>query len=403
MKILVIASLFPPHGVGGAEAVAERMSLGLAGRGHQVVVVTLAEPGGKMEIVEREGLQIIRIPLVNLYGNLDAPSKHPAVKIFWHVADVYNAVMGRKLEKLIRETAPDIICVHNLAGFSAAIYEAARRCGAPLVQVLHDHYFLCPFSICYRRGRNCATPCLPCRLVRFPHQRLTESASAVVGVSRFILEKVTGLGMFPGVPKAVIHNAREMTALAKAQTGSARIFGYLGALVPHKGVEQLIQAFQSFSGDGISLVIAGSGTPQYTDHLRYISGTAPIEFIGQSRPERFFQLIDVLIVPSLCAEAFSLVAAESCLAGVPVIAARRGGLPEVIEDGHNGILFDPESPGALVACIRKLIDEPNLFHRLQANTCRSAIPFGDIEGWLSKYEGILQSALAHHLCGERPR
>lgn len=393
MKILLLASLFPPDGLGGAELVAARMAQGMAARGHEVVVATLAAPG-KGEVVETAGIRVIRIALANLYGNLDAPSKSPATKVLWHIADIYNAAMGRKVEEVIRDTAPDIICAHNLAGFSVAVYEAARRCGKPLVQVLHDHYFLCPYSICYRRGRPCATPCLPCRLVRLPHRRLTASASAVVGVSRFILDKVTGQGMFPGVPTAVIHNAREMPALAKPQTGRAKVFGYLGALVPHKGVELLIRAFREIAG--ATLVVAGSGTSRYIEHLRHLSGPTPIELIGQTRPERFFPLIDVLIVPSLCPEAFPLVAVESCLAGAPVIAACRGGLPEVIKDGRNGLLFDPESPGALVACIRRLIDEPDLFHRLQANTYRSATPFGDIEGWLSKYEAILQSTLAHH-------
>ena len=395
MKILLVTSLFPPDGLGGAELVAARMAQGMAERGHQVVVATLAKPG-KGEIVEKEGIRIIRISLANLYGNLDAPSKSPVTKALWHIADIYNAAMGRKVEEVIRDTAPDVICTHNLAGFSVAVYEAARQCGTPLVQILHDHYFLCPYSICYRRGRPCATPCLPCRLVRLPHRRLTASASAVVGVSRFILEKVTSQGLFPGVPTAVIHNAREMPARVKSRTGSVLVFGYLGALVPHKGVELLIREFREIAGNGATLMVAGSGTSQYLEHLRHLSGPAPIEFIGQTRPEQFFSLIDVLIVPSLCPEALSLVAVESCLSGVPVIASRRGGIPEVIEDDSNGLLFDPESPGALVACMQRLIDEPAIFQRLQANTYRSATPFGDIEGWLSKYEAILQSTLAQH-------
>lgn len=393
MKVLVIASLFPPNGVGGAELVAERMAQGLAARGHDIVVVTLAPSGESTRIIKRDGIQVIFLPIANLYGILDAPSKHPAIKVCWHVADIYNAAMGRKVEELIRDTTPDILCVHNLAGFSVAIYEAARRCGTPLVQVLHDHYFLCPYSVCYRRGRPCATPCLPCRMVRLPHRRLTATAAAVVGVSRFILNKVTAHGMFPGVPTAVIHNARDLPALAKTRTGNARIFGYLGSLVPHKGIELLIRAFLEIASNGTSLVVAGNGTPQYLEHLRRISGTAPIEFIGHTRPERFFPLVDVVVIPSVCAEAFSLVAAESILSGVPVIAARRGGLPEVITDGGNGLLFNPDSSGELADCLQRVIDDPALFHALKANTRSSAIPFGDIEGWLSKYEAILQSTL----------
>lgn len=376
---------------------AERLAQGMAAQGHKVIVATLGPPGSGDEL-GGTGIQVIRLALTNLYWNLDASTKPAALKVLWHIGDIYNAAMGHKVESVIRDFSPDVVCAHNLAGFSAAVYLAARRRGVPLVQVLHDHYFICPYSTCYRRGRPCTSPCQPCRMVRLPHRYLTRHASAVVGVSRYILQKVTGQGMFHGVPATVIHNVREIALQGKQRpwSDSPRVFGYLGALVPHKGVELLVRAFKDTAAPGTTLLVAGMGDSRYVASLKRLAESAPVEFIGQAQPEHFLATLDVLIVPSLCHDSLPTTAIESCLSGVPVIASNRGGIPEIIQSGYNGLLFDPQTPGALAACIQQLCGDPVLFHRLKENTCRSAAAFGDLDGWLSQYGTVLESAIARH-------
>ena len=70
-------------------------------------------------------------------------------------------------------------------------------------------------------------------------------------------------------------------------------------------------------------------------------------------------------MPVIWEETFSLVIREALQAGLPVIAARRGALPEIIEDGRNGLLFEPEDADDLRRCLRRLLDEPGLLARLK--------------------------------------
>lgn len=396
MKLLIVSSLYPPYRVGGAEAVAEMMAQGMKQRGYSVSVLTLC-PGDREEIGEVDGIRVVRLPVANLYWNLDADKKPSWQKGLWHALDMYNGLMARKVRQRVADLAPDVVCVHNLPGFSVAIYDAVRQAGVPLVQILHDCYFLCPYSICYRNDKPCASPCRRCRLVRTPHQRTTRQASAVVGVSRFTLDKVTRQGLFAGVRQSVVHNVCPREAIPEAGTPSAaRTFGYIGTLAAHKGLELLIDAFAEASqSTPIQLVIAGSGEPAYVERLqRRASVCDAIRFLGRQPPAAFFPLIDALVVPSLCEEALSLAAQESCLAGRPVIASHRGGIPEIIHDRDNGLLFDPVHPSQLVESLQRLASDDVLFNALCQGARASAQRFGDVEGWLARYEAIFRQAIA---------
>lgn len=396
MKILLLAALYPPDAQGGAEIVAEQMARGLASRGHEVSVLTLS-PSGVEEESTANGVRIIRTPLINLYRNLDAASKPVWMKRLWHAVDIYNAAMGRQIARIIRQLAPDLVCAHNLPGFSVSALVAAHRLQVPLVQVLHDNYFICPLSTCYRDNRSCAEPCLDCRLVRWPHRRLSTRAAAVVGVSAFTLDRVTRNGMFDGVPRFVIHNARSLTPPTEPPPripGSPHAFGYLGALTPHKGIEALIRAFlDGMTAKSATLIAAGAGEPAYLAYLQQLAGTAPIRFVGRMPPQDFLSMIDTLVLPSLCHEAHPLTAVEACCSGTPVIASRRGGIPEVVVDGHNGLLYEPDATGTLAACMQRLIGDSELHARLAGNARSMAASCGDMEAWLSRYEDVFNQTL----------
>ena len=91
---------------------------------------------------------------------------------------------------------------------------------------------------------------------------------------------------------------------------------------------------------------------------------------------------DVLVMPVIWEETFSLVIREALQAGLPVIAARRGALPEIIQDGRNGLLFEPENAEDLRRCLRRLLDEPGLLAQLKSDpfTWRDADAYAqDIE------------------------
>ena len=108
--------------------------------------------------------------------------------------------------------------------------------------------------------------------------------------------------------------------------------------------------------------------PAYAQQLRSRAGPR-VRFMGGLSREQVWAClaeVDMLAVPSLWYEAFSLIAHEAFVAGVPVIASRLGALAEVVHEGVNGLLVPPQDVDAWTAALQRLVDEPLLLERLRA-------------------------------------
>lgn len=390
MKILFISTLYAPHIGGGAEIVLQSLVEGFHDRGHDVTVLTTGPNTGLNEEFIK-GVRVVRSGLTNVYWH--GTQKRPAAwkRFLWHARDSYNPAMGNIIEQFIRQEQPDVVNTHSLVGWSCATWAAIQRTETPVVQTLHDVYNFCPKATMFHNGHACATQCLQCKLFRLPHPSLSNRVNAVVGVSQFILNKHLQHGFFQQVPhRRVIYNARRLNpTLLSAQQDQphALTFGFLGTLAPAKGIELLLETFASLSLPDAKLYVGGKGQEEYEHSLkRYASDS--IHFLGYTSPEEYFPLIDVLIVPSICLETFPTVIIESLAHGVPVIASRRGGIPELIQDGRNGFLFEPEQPTELASIIQQLAHNPTQYHSMRSTAYDSSQRFLDTEHWLDQYEEL---------------
>lgn len=147
--------------------------------------------------------------------------------------------------------------------------------------------------------------------------------------------------------------------------------GFVGTLVWHKGAHLLIDAVRTLPEDSYRLSLFGeTGTfPDYTADLRGHANGLPVEFAGGFEPARAsdaYSQMDVLVVPSIWPENSPLVIHEAFMAGVPVVGARCGGIPELVTDGVNGYLFETGSPDALAGVLRRIIDRPDVLSALAA-------------------------------------
>jgi hypothetical protein len=105
----------------------------------------------------------------------------------------------------------------------------------------------------------------------------------------------------------------------------------------------------------------------YADRLRDETQGLPVRFFDGYRHDQIASILaqhDVLVMPMIWEETFSILTREALSAGLPVIAARRGALPEAVQDGVNGLLFEPENAADLRRCLLRLIAEPELVRRL---------------------------------------
>lgn len=169
----------------------------------------------------------------------------------------------------------------------------------------------------------------------------------------------------------VVHNGvRSPSAaaapLAEVVPGAKRLV-VVGRLTPRKGQDLAISATALVRQAGFDarLTLVGDGYPGYESLVAGLHALADsegisdvTEFAGFQDPVPYLTAADLVLVPSRV-ESFGLVAAEALLLGRPVVAARIGGLPEVIRDGVTGVLVDPDDPQALADAVIALLSDPS--------------------------------------------
>ena len=146
--------------------------------------------------------------------------------------------------------------------------------------------------------------------------------------------------------------------------------GFVGNITPTKGFAVLLRELQLLkTWENIEVhVFAQVYDENYfkkeilnisAQHLNKIKFHGRFERDAQSI-ENVYENMDVLIFPSICEENSPLVIRESLMTGTPVIASNLGGITEIVADGKNGLLFDPDRKGDLAKKITKIVENQNL-------------------------------------------
>jgi len=170
------------------------------------------------------------------------------------------------------------------------------------------------------------------------------------------------------IPFGVDTDVFSLPADKHPKTDRPLTVGIVKTLRPRYGVRELILAFYQIADTfpDARLVIVGGGE-QYTELQALIIRLGMKERIvlaGQAGHEQiphYLQSFDLFVVPSLTdRESFGVAAVEASACGLPVIASRVGGLPEVVLDGQTGLLVPPGDINALAAAMARLLSEPEL-------------------------------------------
>ncbi len=196
-------------------------------------------------------------------------------------------------------------------------------------------------------------------------RRVFDEVDLFVAPSRSLGDEFLRLGVSAEKLRVLDHGFAPLPqangSTAASEQALLRI-GYVGTLVWHKGVHVLIDACRALPASTYELQIFGDPNvdPPYSADLRRRASGLPVRFRGGFAHEIVrdaYAGLDVLVVPSLWPENSPLVIREAFMAGVPVVGARIGGIPEIVTDGENGLLYDPRSTAALTRALAKLIDD----------------------------------------------
>jgi len=399
VKILYVNTFAERKGHGGAEETLWTLMSAMRDAGHQCILLATSNQHG-LRRSDQDGITVWNAGIRNLYWPGRRKQHNPFARAAWHLQDSYNPWMQSYVREVARTEQPDVASLHNLPGWSVATWTTLRRLSIPTIQVLHDHYLICPRSTMFKNGRNCAGQCRNCAALRLPHRAPSGRLSAVVGVSRYILEAHRRLGYFEGVPfQRVIRDTRNIETLGCQHPTfttphSGTRFGYIGTLAATKGVSELVDAFLRAAIPYSELWIAGSGNPEYEHRLRvHANGSSHIRFLGRVLAAEFYPQVDAVVVPSICNDNLPGVVYEAFAFGKAVIGSRRGGIPEMIRDGENGLLFEPDRPDELCNAMRRLNADESLRKQLVAGATRAAPRYLDVRGWAAQYTHIYDEAV----------
>jgi D-inositol-3-phosphate glycosyltransferase len=145
------------------------------------------------------------------------------------------------------------------------------------------------------------------------------------------------------------------------RTDGTPLLLWVGRLQPWKGVDIALRALQEIPR--AHLMIVGDGeTRADLERLAQELGLAErVRFLGALPRERLpsiYAAADLLLATSFASETFGIGLVEAQACGLPVVASRFGGFPEVIDEGHTGLLVPPRDPTALAAAVRTLLNDP---------------------------------------------
>ena len=396
MRILHITHQYPPDHVGGTELYTQSLARNQSAAGHQVSIVcpeaaTEGEPSPAVE----EGVRVYRLGA--------GVRSRTAVFLSTFASGRYKSAFRAILDR----EQPDIVHVQHLMGLPAALVDLAAERGIPYVITLHDYWYGCANAqlLTNYDGRVCSGPdrrfvnCGRCLLARGGLGRLDPAAplvaplmarryrmlheffrgaARVLASTEFVREAYAGMG-FPAEMIEILPLGIEVTvgeiAIARAgrhrrQTAGPFRIGYIGGISPQKGVHCLIEAVNGLPA-GVELQVYGdmNAFPDYAAGLRKLATHSGITFRGILSRSSLWPVLgslDILVMPTLWYETYSLIVQEAYAAGLPVVASRIGVMPEVVNDGVSGLLFPPGDARALGQILLGLSREPARLASLRA-------------------------------------
>lgn len=258
------------------------------------------------------------------------------------------------LAGILRRERIRIVHAHNATAFYYGALATRLVPGTRFLYTEHDRAFPTPW-----RERSL-------------HALLARRADAVVTVSETLRSNLIRYEAFPAGRIHVVKNGIELPAARRTRAAMRRelglglrpVVGIVARLAPVKNHALLLQAWKLLVHevpDAVLLVVGDGSADARTRALATDLGLGDaVRFLGQRRdiPE-VLQALDVFVLSSL-SEGLSLTLLEAEAAGLPIVATRVGGNPEVVRDGETGILVPSGEPAPMAAALARLLRDPVL-------------------------------------------
>jgi len=340
MKISIFVKMFPPKRLGGTEIATFNIAKHLSKR-HEVHVFTTLDEGLPRESYI-EGFYVHRVPW-------------PNIRFLGGLLFLIN------ITRLLKKIKPDIIHIQNIE-FGKDIFL--------LNKILRKTYVI------WARGSDINFLFIDKK--NWLLKLVLKEADAVISLTYdmkkkimevcnreiFVIPNGIDLNIFEGLSKDEL---RKKFGLNKTQ----KTILYAGTLRPVKGLTYLIEAVKIINDKNNRLLLVGYGEER--EHLENLVKKLKIEnivtFVGEVSNKEVFEYMtasDVLVLPSL-SEGFPNVILEAMASGLPIIATKVGGVPEIINNEVNGFLIDPKNPQQICEKILLIFKDKKLREKISQN------------------------------------
>ena len=334
-RILIFSSSYAPV-VGGVQTVTHNLAKELIDSGYEVRVVTSRYPISLPKTANLDGVRVDRLMLMR--PQVDQ-LKRNRPDLF--LASLYYGPESLlRLRKIFEEFQPDIVNVHFPDRQIAPILKLRRERKFRLIVSLHGHDVE---QFVNGKGLQIG----PRRRSLRDLQEILREADAVTAVSQDLMAKATLVETSISAKSFVIHNGIDLTRFTEKVAYShprAYILG-VGRLIYKKGFDLLIDAYARYQCDAKpDLIIAGTGDEfdALSRQVKDLGLEKNIHFFGEASAQEVTRLMNGsigVVVPSRV-EPFGIVALEALAAGKPLVAAKVGGLAELLTE-----LNEPQSDG----------------------------------------------------------
>tara|TARA_R100000935_G_scaffold11588_1_gene23246 strand:+ start:9201 stop:10415 length:1215 start_codon:yes stop_codon:yes gene_type:complete len=368
MRVLLAHNNFTVQG--GAEVFYHEIGRLLEANGHEVAWFSCAEDG-------LDTPQAAYFPQVEHYAKGSILAK--AVRV---PSVIYNRGARAAMVQLIADFQPDIVHAFAIYGrLTPAILDAARSANVPVVLSCNDYKHICPNYKLFHHGRLCED----CKGGQFYSALLNRCCHDSIAVSTAsMLEAYVHdqLDIWRKNVDCFLFASRFMAAKTEEFWGKGRVaidflrnpfdtdahhvplnagdyMLYFGRLIDEKGVNVLVEAARQ--APDVPVVIVGDGP----DSEALACAAAALDNVRVVGPawggelKSWLQGARAVVVPSLWHENFPYVILQAFAAGKPVIGSNRGGIPELVQAGPHGWLFDPLDAGALAARMAQVVALPD--------------------------------------------
>jgi glycosyltransferase involved in cell wall biosynthesis len=375
VKILVLNYEFPPIGGGGGKASADLCAT-LAASGHDLRVLTSRSSGlAASEMVD--GYQVIRT--------------YSGRRSYFRAS--FTAMLGYLIGglipgyRLISSWKPDLIHVHFAVPSGVLAYLLSKATNTPYVLTLHlgdvpggvpdktDRWFRWVFPF---------TP------------RIYQEASAVVAVSEFTRQ--LALSRYP-VEIMIIPNGIDLAAVhATPDTpGNPPQIVFAGRFAHQKNPHAIVRILSEVRNRDWVCTMIGDGSllPEIKASAERLELNERFKFTGwleQAEVMQAFQASDILLMPSR-SEGLPVVGVQALAAGLAIVASDVGGFSEIVQQGINGYLFDPEDEIGMAGAVAGYLDDPGLLKEAKFASRERAARF-DLKGIGEAYQELFTQVIA---------